>query len=52
MIKNDNMKSFQVKKLFDELPTIENLKKRNPKIYKVEYLCSRCKEQKETLSHL
>jgi ribonuclease HI/transcription elongation factor Elf1 len=51
-LKDDNTKSFHIKKLFNELPTMENLKKRNPKIYLKSFNCPRCDKDKETLSHL
>ncbi len=51
-IKNDNTKSFRIKKAFNELPVMENLKKRNPKIYRSDFNCPRCHKDKETLVHL
>src|SRR6201992_3286334 len=51
-IKDDHIKSFRIKKLFNDLPTMDNLKKRNPKTYKTEHKCPRCHYEEETLSHL
>jgi ribonuclease HI len=51
-LKDDNVKSFRVKKLFNDLPTMDNLIKRNPKVYKQEYKCPRCLQDTETLNHL
>jgi ribonuclease HI len=51
-LKDDQTKSFRVKKLFNELPTLDNLKKRQPHIYKAEYLCARCRAKEETITHL
>ena len=51
-LKDDNIKSFRIKKLFNELPTMNNLKKRNPKLYKKDYKCPRCNQNEETLTHL
>jgi len=38
--------------MFNELPTMENLKKRKPNVYKEHYLCPRCEQKEETLEHL
>src|SRR5581483_307010 len=51
-VKDDHIKSFRIKKLFNELPTLDNLKKRNPHIYKPEHKCPRCHQKEETLIHL
>ena len=51
-IKDDQIKSFRIKKLFNELPILDKLKKRKPKIYKEEYKYSRCNKEEKTLMHL
>ena len=51
-LKDDNTKSFCIKKLFNELSTMENLKKCNPKIYLKSFNCPCCNKDKEILSHL
>ena len=51
-VKDDHIKSFRIKKLFNELPTLDNLKKRNPHFYKPEHKCPRCHQKEETLIHL
>jgi hypothetical protein len=48
----DKEKSFKIKKLFNELPTMENLKKRFPKVYLKNFKCPRCEEHNEDISHL
>ena len=40
-----NLKAFNVKKLMDELPTLENLKKRRPDLYAENLKCIRCNEE-------
>ena len=50
--KEHNQKNFKIKKLWDELPTVENLKKRNPLIYRKTFLCPRCDKKEENLRHL
>ena len=51
-LKDDHNKSFRIKKLFNDLPTMDNLIKRNPKTYKEYNKCPRCFKDKETLTHL
>ena len=51
-LKDDNIKSFRIKKLFNELPVMENLKKRKPTVYKPNTKCPRCHNKEETISHL
>jgi hypothetical protein len=51
-IRRDNEKSFKIKKLFDELPTMEKLKTRKSKVYLENFNCPRCGIYKETLEHL
>src|SRR5918911_4540824 len=51
-IKQDKNKAFCIKKLYNELPTMEILKKRKPKVYKDDFLCPRCGDKKETINHL
>jgi len=51
-LKADRDKAFKIKKMFNELPTMENLKKRKPNVYKEHYLCPRCEQKEETLEHL
>jgi len=50
--KDHNLKAFNVKKLMDELPTLENLKKRRPDLYAENLKCIRCNEEQEDLEHL
>ena len=50
--KDHNLKAFNVKKLMDELPTLENLKKRRPDLYAKNLKCIRCNEEQEDLEHL
>ena len=45
-------KSFKIKLLFNELPTLENLKRRNPGTYKDNWKCPRCNRQNENMKHL
>ena len=45
-IKGNKYRTFKVKKLFNELLTLENLKRRMPKLYKKNMLCPRCNEKK------
>jgi hypothetical protein len=45
-------KAFKYKKIINELPVIEILKRRVPKIYKEEMNCPRCNRKGETLQHL
>ena len=47
-----NFKAFNVKKLLDELPTIEKLKIRRPDLYKKDLKCVRCNRENEDLEHL
>ena len=51
-IKQDKNKAFYIKKLYNELPTMEILKKLKPKVYKDDFLCPRCDDKKETINHL
>ena len=51
-IKQDKQKAFRIKKLFNELPVMEVLKIRKPQVYKLNFLCSRCNDKKETINHL
>ena len=48
---DDKIKTFRLKKMFNELPVLSKLKTRNPKIYKSD-ICPRCSKDKETISHL
>ena len=50
--KDHGLKAFAVKKIMNELPTLENLKIRRPDLYKENLNCVRCNEQKEDLNHL
>jgi hypothetical protein len=50
--KDHNLKAFNVKKLMNELPTLENLKKRRPDLYAENLKCIRCNEEQEDLEHL
>lgn len=51
-MKENKAKNFKFKKMLDELPTLEKLKIRNPKVYKKETLCVLCNKKIETLPHL
>ena len=50
--KDHELKAFAVKKIMNELLTLENLKIRRPDLYKENLNCVRCNEQKEDLDHL
>ena len=50
--KDYGLKAFAVKKIMNELPTLENLKIRRTDLYKENLNCVRCNEQKEDLNHL
>jgi hypothetical protein len=50
-LQDDKIKAFRIKKMFNELPVLGNLKTRFPKIYKLD-ICPRCLKGKETISHL
>ena len=50
--KDHGLKAFAVKKIMNELLTLENLKIRRPDLYKENLNCVRCNEQKEDLDHL
>ena len=50
--KDHNLKAFNIKKLMDELPTLENLKKRRPDLYAENLKCIRCNEEQEDLEYL
>ena len=49
---NHNFKVFNVKKLLDELPTIEKLKIRRPDLYKKDLKCVRCNKENKDLEYL
>jgi hypothetical protein len=51
-LKVDREKSFKIKKMFNELPTMENLKKRFPKLYPTLSMCPRCEDKPEDIIHL
>ena len=51
-LKENKRKSFKYKLLIGELPVIENLKRRLPKIYKENLLCVRCNKKKGKSSTL
>lgn len=44
-------KSFLIKNLMEELPTMEKLKIRHPDLYKT-WNCCPCNEEKETYNHI
>ena len=46
--KKSKFKSFKIKTLFNELPILENLKKRNPQTYNKDWKCPRCNKENET----
>jgi hypothetical protein len=50
-IKQAKERSFRIKLMNDELPTLSNLQKRKPNIYK-ETICPICKEKKEDIKHI
>ena len=51
-LKENNSKNFKIKKMLEELPTLEKLKIRNEKVYKKDLLCIRCGNKKENMTHL
>src|SRR5688572_6442374 len=51
-IKGNKYRTFKVKKLFNELLTLENLKRRMPKLYKKNMLCPRCNKKEENTKHI
>ena len=51
-LENHNIRSFAVKIRCNELPTINNLVKRNPELYKGIWRCSVCKQEDEDYDHL
>jgi len=51
-LKVDREKSFKIKKMFNELPTMENLKKRFPKLYLKLSMYPRCRDKSEDIIHL
>jgi ribonuclease HI len=51
-IKQNRERTFGIKMLHNELPTLDNLEKRRPDIYYRKTTCVICKEEKETLDHL
>jgi len=48
----NNIKNFKFKKMLGELPTIEKLKIRKPKLYDQNMNCIRCNKKKETMAHI
>ena len=50
--KLNNQKAFRVKVFQNELPIMENLKKRRPDLYSSRHMCKRCERSPEILSHL
>jgi hypothetical protein len=50
--KDQSRKVFKIKKLMEELPVLENLKKRKPDVYKANLKCIRCNTNNEDVKHL
>jgi ribonuclease HI len=51
-IKKTKEKSFRIKIMHNELPTLDNMNRRFPKEYRNLVNCIYCKEEKESLEHL
>jgi ribonuclease HI len=51
-LRGNRFKSFKFRKMIGELPTLEKLKQRMPKIYKEHWQCPRCNCKSEDTRHL
>ena len=51
-MKENKNKNLKFKKMIEEMPTIEKLKIRKPKLYNQDMNCTRCNRKKETMMHI